>query len=156
MLNNKIYIGQTWKTIKQRFADHKRPSSKKCRKLYNAFNKYERNNFKVELLTFCSTQEAADYWEIYFIEKYNSINSGYNLQRGGSKGKASDETKLKLSESHKGKKFTEEHKMKISKSNKGKKYSLGYKHTDIWKKEASLRMIGNKNGKQVWLKKESV
>jgi group I intron endonuclease len=82
-INHDVYIGQTWKTVQQRFAEHKRPSNKSCIKLKNALNKYGRDNFVVELITVCSTQDTADYWERYFITKYDSINTGYNLRQGG-------------------------------------------------------------------------
>jgi group I intron endonuclease len=99
-VNGKVYIGQTWKLIKYRFDAHKR--SKHCIKLYNAMEKHGRENFSIELITFCSTQETADYWEEYFIKKYDSINLGYNLREGGSHGKTSEETKRKLSIAGKG------------------------------------------------------
>jgi group I intron endonuclease len=82
-INNKGYVGQTWKTIQKRFQEHKRPAYKGCIHLHNALNKYGRDNFTIELLTVCGTQDTADYWERYFITKYNSIDNGYNLRNGG-------------------------------------------------------------------------
>lgn len=99
-INSKVYIGQTWKLIRHRFSGHKQ--SKHCIKLYSAIQKYGANNFNIELITFCSTQETADYLESYFISKYDSINTGYNLKGGGSHGKTSEETKVKLSKALKG------------------------------------------------------
>jgi len=92
--NDKVYVGQTWQTMHQRFAEHK--SKSKCHKLVNAFNKYGRDNFQIVLLTIAHTQEVADYWENHFIELYQSIKHGYNIQFGGSHGKHSEETKNKL------------------------------------------------------------
>ena len=45
---------------------------KSCRYLQFAIDKYGKDSFRYELLTVAHTQEIADYWEIYFIEKNNS------------------------------------------------------------------------------------
>lgn len=82
-INGKIYVGQTWRTIQKRFGIHKQPSYKGCINLHNALNKYGRDKFTIELITICGTQDAADYWERFFILKYNSIDNGYNLRNGG-------------------------------------------------------------------------
>src|SRR5580658_6339316 len=110
--NNKIYIGQTWETIKERW-DHGW-GYKTCRYLQSAIDKYGKDNFRYEIITVAHTQEIADYWEIYFIEQYNSRdhNVGYNLRGGGSRGKFhhTEETKKKISKAKKGKPLSEEHK----------------------------------------------
>jgi group I intron endonuclease len=95
--NNKVYIGQTIYNIIKRFYCHKCDKKGFCRKLFNAFNKHNRNNFYIELLTVAHTQTAANYWENYFIIKYNSIANGYNIRDGGNCGKISEETKRKMS-----------------------------------------------------------
>lgn len=77
--------------------------SKSRTKLYNAIQKYGRNNFKIELICYCLTQDIANKMEVYFIEQCDSVNAGYNIRLGGnSGGKLSDETKRKISESKKG------------------------------------------------------
>lgn len=97
------YIGQTWQTLKERF--NSGCGYKGCAYLNNAIKKHGKNNFYYEILTVCSTQEMANYWEDYFIKKYDSQNpkKGYNLKEGGQKGKPSAETILKMSQSRKGK-----------------------------------------------------
>jgi group I intron endonuclease len=79
-VNDKIYIGQTWKTIGDRFSGHKyngKNINKKnnCVKLSNALNKHGISNFKIEMLCVTHTQECMDYWEIYFIKQYDSIKN---------------------------------------------------------------------------------
>lgn len=106
----------------------------------NAIEKYGKNNFYYTVLTVCSTQKIADYWEDYFIVKYDSINNGYNIKSGGSKGKLSpdtirkistarlgthwghhtEQTKKKMSSIKTGKVCSNEHKENISKSKSGK------------------------------------
>lgn len=68
--------------------------------------------------------------ESYFINEFNSFDSGYNMTKGGEGTlgkkswlgrKHSIETKLKMSNSAKGKIRSKEHSENISKSNKDKK-----------------------------------
>ena len=118
-VNDKIYIGQTWRTIKKRWKNGY--GYIRCPHIGNAINKHGKDNFIITLLVVCSTQETADYWEDYFIEKYDSRNRkyGYNIREGGSYGKLSLETKLKISLSKKGKLASEETKNKLSLARKG-------------------------------------
>ena len=99
-INDKVYIGQTWQTIHKRFAEHKNRTG--CVKLYNAFNKYGRDNFSIEVVCYAVDQLDADYWERHFIRIHDSINNGYNIREGGSNGKMSDESKKKISDANRG------------------------------------------------------
>jgi group I intron endonuclease len=65
-INNKIYIGQTWKLIADRFKEHKYPNSG-CLKLRRAIKKYGKEQFIITLILFTHTQETADYWENYLF-----------------------------------------------------------------------------------------
>lgn len=116
--NNKVYIGQTWETLEERW-DHGW-GYESCRYLQSAIDKYGKDKFRYEVLTIAHTQEIADYWEVYFIERYNSREHsiGYNLRGGGSRGKFhhTADTKRKISESKTGTQLSEEHKQKISAS----------------------------------------
>lgn len=124
--NNKVYIGQTWNALKKRFRDHKYDKNS-CIKLWHAFNKYGKDNFSINLITVCGTQETADYWEKYFITHYNSIKNGYNIKDGGSRGKLSEKAKRKLSNFRRGKKSSIETRRKISNALKGNKNNIGNK-----------------------------
>lgn len=149
-INDKVYVGQTWQPIKLRFKRHK--STTLCVKLLAAFNKHGRGNFQVEVLTVAHTQSVVDYWEDYFIKKYDSIQNGYNIREAGAHGKLSNETKKKLSDAltgvpkskeHianvatalKGHIISEETKRRISLAKKGKKQSTEH----IAKRAAKLR-----------------
>jgi group I intron endonuclease len=105
-VNNKVYVGQTWRSIERRFQVHLQNSTANhCLKLRRAIQKYGIDAFGIELLTFCHTQEMANYWEIYFIRKFNSVKNGYNVleyafNRKGTKHSA--KTKKKMSENNKG------------------------------------------------------
>jgi group I intron endonuclease len=120
--NDKVYIGQTWKTIRKRFLEHKlhrNDTKRRSCKLANAMNKHGVDNFYIELLVFVHTQDIADYWESFFIDKSRSISSGYNIKAGGSHGRHSQETIKKISNAKKGIPFSEQHKNNISKSKIG-------------------------------------
>lgn len=101
----KVYIGQTWYTIKTRISTHKRNARKgtgKSYKLYNSMRKYGIDTFKIEALAICDTQEKADELEDFYILQYNSIDKGLNLKRGGAAGGFSDEARAKMSASKMG------------------------------------------------------
>ena len=70
-LNDDKYIGQTWQPLLVRFGDHKLIGNR-CLKLFNAFNKHGRENFLINLLMITHSQEIANYWESYFINKFGS------------------------------------------------------------------------------------
>lgn len=95
-INGKCYVGQTWRTIEDR-AGKNGIQYKRCKKFWRAICKYGWSAFKVQFLIFANTQECADYWEDYFIDKYDSIKNGYNIRNGGSRGKLSPQTIIKLS-----------------------------------------------------------
>ena len=92
-VNGKVYIGQT-NNAKARW----RPSGyKHCVKFYNAINKYGWENFEHFILESDLTLEQANQREEFYIEKYNSIEQGYNIYKGGNNREMSKETLEKLS-----------------------------------------------------------
>ena len=130
-INNKIYIGQTKKTIEQRFQEHlKKAKIHTNRYLYDAMNKYGYDNFIVSQIEECNNNKL-DEREIYWIAYYQSNNKkyGYNMTAGGGGGDTwtnnphKAEMSKKLSQTQKGKKhkMSNEWKWNISKSNKEKK-----------------------------------
>jgi group I intron endonuclease len=129
LINNvsgKVYIGQTWRTLKERFGSDGK-SYKACNYLYSAIQKYGWNNFEHRKLTVELSQDGANAAEDFFINLYRSRdpNYGYNIRGGGSTGRLSEETKRKLSllnsgenNSFFGKQHTPESKQKVSKNTK--------------------------------------
>ena len=114
--NNKKYIGQTTRSLKERLKQHHKSSD--CTALYNAINKYK--NYHSEILLEIN-DELLNFYEIKFINLYNTICPyGYNIREGGSNGKFCEETRIKMSNSHKGKHHSEETIEKIRNSNIGK------------------------------------
>lgn len=85
-VNDKVYIGQTCQSVKERFCQHLKPSTSKQRgsyKIYNAMKKYGRDKFYVETLETGISESEIDQKEIEYIEKFNSFENGYNSTPGG-------------------------------------------------------------------------
>jgi len=106
--NGKAYIGQTRKSLKRRFVEHKLSSTKTA--IHNAIAKYGVDGFTLEVLKTCDYSEL-DKYEVSFIEEHNTLYpNGYNLKTGG----------------HTGFTYTEEVKRKISKNKMGKTPNRDY------------------------------
>ena len=150
-INDKVYVGQTWRPLSKRWCyGH---GYRGCIKLENAIKKYGKHNFYYEILTLCGTQESADYWETYFINRYDSVNNGYNISLVGTKApmtgrKHSRRSRLAISESRKGrfsgennpfygKHHSAETISKLSQISIGNCNFLGRKHTDESKTKIS-------------------
>ncbi len=113
-INNKIYIGQTTRGFLERYSEYKSDFNNRSKSsniyLYNSFLKYGFDNFKFEIIDTADTIEILNEKEIHYINKYNTTdrNFGYNLHEGGRNSLLSEETKLKMSISRKGKPKTKE------------------------------------------------
>ena len=87
-INDKVYIGQTVKTMEERWREHvynARPDGR-AQLIYLAMRKYGVENFYVEELHHIQDGESLDELEIKYIAQFNSITpNGYNVLAGGSK-----------------------------------------------------------------------
>lgn len=98
-INNKVYIGQSVdidKRIKKHFNSLENGAHYN-EHLQNAFNKYGRDNFLVDVLEECPIEKLNER-EKYYIQLYDSASrdKGYNIEFGGNNSAVSDETKEKL------------------------------------------------------------
>ena len=88
-INNKIYIGQTTKTLEERIYRHIYRANHSLNITHthfiNAIRKYGEENFIWEVIDKGKNQEELNEKEIYWIKYYNSVNDGYNIQDGGNK-----------------------------------------------------------------------
>lgn len=84
-INDNVYIGQTTLPVNERFKAHIKRSTilTKHYKLYNAMRKYGRDKFYYEILEENIPINELDRKEIFYIEKYDSFNNGYNSTKGG-------------------------------------------------------------------------
>lgn len=90
MLTNKInglmYIGATSLTPKKRLQSHIRDSRKRHtfgRPLYDALREYDVSNFELSILEEVVDIEDLPTREIFYINLYNTYESGYNATYGG-------------------------------------------------------------------------
>lgn len=84
IINNKVYIGQTCQSPKDRWKNGAGYAS--CKYFYAAIQKYGWENFEHIILEQGEfTQKAANIIEQYYIKKYDSTNpkKGYNITKGG-------------------------------------------------------------------------
>lgn len=87
--SNKIYIGQSINPSSRRQDFNNLNTSYGGIKIDNARKKYGPKSFKYEILSSISAEtesdlaEQLDLLEIYYIDKYDSVNQGYNSSYGG-------------------------------------------------------------------------
>ena len=89
-LNGKVYIGQTIKSLEERFQKHCWGTSENDRYHLNmaikrAIKKYGKENFTINLIEEVETDKL-DEREVYWISFYDSYNKGYNCTLGGQNG----------------------------------------------------------------------
>ena len=98
-VNNKVYIGQTVKSLDRRLNEHFRASerfhykfinneSQPSSRLYPSIYKYGKHNFEIELVDTADSRDELNQKEIYYIELFNTTNpdKGYNIAPGGNGG----------------------------------------------------------------------
>lgn len=128
-INNKIYVGQTCETLQKRFKRHMGYQKYESdTKFYRAVRKYGEENFYIEPLEFVNTQEELDEREIYWINKLNSVEEGYNTKN--TKGKCGGDTlsnhpnKKAISEKLRQSKLGDKNPMRKLGGNKGEKNGM--------------------------------
>ena len=100
-LNDKKYVGQTKRNLKERWYEHlKKSNNIKINKLSlkNDIILLGKEYFKLEILKECSSLIELNYYEKFFIQKYNTIQEGYNLNSGGTNHELSEDYKKYISE----------------------------------------------------------
>ena len=151
--SGKTYIGITRQDVKKRWENGR--GYKECPAFNKAIKKYGWDNIKHEILFKGLTKEEAEQKEIELIAKYKSNQKqyGYNIENGGNCcGTHSEETKRKIGLKNKGKIVTQETRKKLSESHKGKhageqNHFFGKHHSEKVKKEHSEFMKGNQYNK---------
>lgn len=83
LINNKCYIGQTIRKLNKRINRH--IHSKNNSYFHKALKKYDKDEFKWEILCECETKEELDEMEFHYIKQYHTreYEWGYNLTDGG-------------------------------------------------------------------------
>ena len=113
LVNNKYYIGETWKYPLERIYNHiSEAMSQRGYAFHSAIRRHGLENFILEKVLYCRPEEAVNL-ETKLINEYRSLQpNGYNILKGGNLanntegfclGKTrSDETKKKISEAKTG------------------------------------------------------
>lgn len=131
-INGKKYIGQSKRDNGIRIKEHFQVAQDNHTNLhlYNSIRKYGKDNFTIEMLKNNIPECELDKWEIYYIQKYDTLINGYNNTKGGGGVRGyhhSIETKKKISEHHNPDGYTPERAQKISLALKGKPKSEEHK-----------------------------
>ena len=137
----KSYIGQTIRSISERFKEHQKDNSK-CVAIYGAIKKYGWENFEKEWYE-CPDKDLNDHEELMIEVLGTLAPDGYNLKEGGDNGKLSDETKQKIGDAHRGKYVSVETRQKQREAQLGKEgYMRGKTHTEETKRKMSEAHLG--------------
>lgn len=123
-VNGKVYVGQTTRFLKNRLRNHISHAyahlSGKYKgqdtPLFRAIRKYGKESFIIDVICSCSSKEELDLMEDLYIAILGGMDkrTGYNVRRGGSNGKMSEEVKLFCGSTHLGRKHTSEARQKMS------------------------------------------
>jgi len=121
LINGKRYIGITTIGLEVRWKIH--TSTKSCRAIHHAINKYGKDAFTINVIAQSwSRNNLLELEQIIIKQEGTLVPKGYNLNSGGMAGtKPSEETRSLMSKASKGKSKSEEHKKRISKAHIGKK-----------------------------------
>ena len=103
LVNGKIYIGITEKTVEERFREHLGFARRgdKDYPLYKAIRKYGEENFLIEPIDeTASTRDDLRKLEVYYISLYqsNDYKKGYNQTPGGETNGGEDNPRSRLTE----------------------------------------------------------
>lgn len=119
--NNKVYIGQSIRTLEKRKYFHYMDAKNGSNQFFHgALRKYDENSFIWEIIEEYNNEQTLFEREIYWIAFYNSTNpeKGYNLSEGGSNHRLKGERNGMYGKTH-----TTDVKQLISIKNSGKSFS---------------------------------
>lgn len=79
-INNKVYIGQTIRTLEDRWKRHQNDALNNILDTHfaRAIRYYKPENFIIEIIDTANNQEELTKKEYYWINYYDSVNNGYN------------------------------------------------------------------------------
>lgn len=101
LINNKVYIGQTKRSLSVRWTRHVADAKNRQTALSRAINKYGSCNFQIEPVIKCNSLEEMNHREKMCIRLFNSRINGYNILSGGENRDFDKETLKKISEANK-------------------------------------------------------
>ena len=134
LVTQKCYIGQTIRNPKLREYEHfsdSRVVRMKSKKLYNSIEKYGKEKFIFEIIDRAITLDHLNVLEEYYVNAFDSINNGYNIQIPGNNRTHSSDSIKKMSESQR--------------NAHARRKELG---TDTWKRRDGGCMLGKAHPKK--------
>lgn len=144
LISNKCYIGQTTDRFVERFWNHQWKLINQTHDnihLQRAWNKYGEANFEFKVLNVCNNDDKINKLEVFYINLFSE--NSYNISAGG-QGKSSpmsSHAKKIIGEKNRihmlGRKHTEETKLKMSLSRKGK---CQHKKSDVINEEIAFNI----------------
>ncbi len=156
--NGKRYVGITSNRPAQRW--HRGGGYKDQRRFYSAIQHYGWDGFEHIILASGLSKEEAERREEETIREYksNDLRYGYNIENGGVIHKLSDEQKEHLRQVQLGRTHSEETKRKMSESHKGVSSSwlIGRKASDATRQKMSDHRKGSRNPRAVAVRQYSL
>ena len=143
--NNKIYIGQTIRSVDARWREHLKSAQLGTDlHLYEAIRLYGKDNFIIEVIDNATSQEELDNKEKYWIHYFNTLNpeKGYNNIEGGNSNPMFNKT---IAQKHNNKMRSEEVRNKISSTMKKLREEQGFSFET--RAKISEKLKGNQHGK---------
>jgi group I intron endonuclease len=117
-VNGKQYVGQTVRTLEQRWQFHLRAAREfsGCA-LHSAIRKYGIEAFAIQQIDVAESQDELNEKEIHHVARLGTLApGGYNLTSGGKQTRLSEETCKKISEANKGRVISGEARRNMSKA----------------------------------------
>lgn len=145
--SHKVYIGITSKNPKYRWRNGKGYDG--CIKFHNAILKYGWDDIEHYIIASNLTKEEAILIETSLIKFYKKLNLSYNLTDGGEGGRLgysiplTTDWKNKLSKSHIGLKHSENTKLKMSNTRRGKHQTSDWIRKRSMKKQRQIMAMLN-------------
>ncbi|MEE9573043.1 MAG: GIY-YIG nuclease family protein [Candidatus Neomarinimicrobiota bacterium] len=97
LINGKVYIGQTTKTLTERMEGHIEKAGGYSQTYFQrSIIEHGVDNFKWEVICICPNIDSLNEQEQYYIALYDSMNNGYNRTSGGVYYKMSDARKEEI------------------------------------------------------------
>jgi NUMOD3 motif-containing protein/GIY-YIG catalytic domain-containing protein len=120
-VNGKRYVGQTVRSLEERWIEHCKPSPTNFHAINAAIQKYGKENFTIEKLVEADSLDQLNKDEDFYILLLGTLgsHSGYNSRLGGSLGRMTEEVKRKIGNANRGKKRTLEQCARIGASRIG-------------------------------------
>lgn len=143
LINGKYYVGITSQGVEERFKGHLWDAHRGSKTIFHsALRKYGVENFKLEVLESDIPQELAEERERYYIKAYDSYypsRKGYNMTEGGNGTIGyifTEEARQKISDAHRGRKFSAERNEHIRQIMTGREYK------PEWRESLSQARLG--------------